>query len=221
MGEEKLVEDYSRMVYSIISKFYPYCDREDLYQVGMMGLTEAFKHYDQSYQSSFSTYAYKYIMGEVLKYVREDRSIKVSKDVLKLSKSILKAKEVLAQKFMRNPTDSELSLFLEIPLEEIQACHQACAYVLSLDASLNEDDDGKDLSLGDTISFEEKKYDARIQDLYRELANLPEDERKLIEYRYFEDKTQSETSEDLGMSQVQVSRSESKILTKLQRRLVA
>ena len=221
METDQAVVDCEKLVYSIIRRSCPYYDKDDLYQAGMLGLSKALHNYNQAYDNQFSTYAYTYIWGEVLSFVREDKNIKISKDMIRLSRRIDKGREVLAQKLMRTPTVTELSLFLEIPEESILMSDQTKNFVLSLDATLNEDNDGKEITLLDTVSFEEKKYDADIQDLYTELAKLPEEERKLIEYRYFDDKTQSEISHDLGMSQVQVSRSENKILTKLQHRLVA
>ena len=113
-----------------------------------------------------------------------------------------------------------LSLFLEIPEDVLVEAEQSKIFVQSLDQALMEDEE-KDLTLYDAIPFEEKGYDSDIQDLRRELERLPEEERRLIEERYFQDKTQSEASKELGMSQVQVSRCEAKILTKLQQRLVA
>lgn len=216
-----VVDQNRRLIYSIISKFRHYYDMEDLYQVGMMGLLKAYQNYDESYDNKFSTYAHTYIWGEVLKYIREDKNIKVSKEMLKLSRSIDHAREVLAQRLMRIPTIQELSLFLEIEEQQIIEADQSKEFVRSLDMALNDDDDGKELNLYDSVPFEEKGYDPMILDLHQELSKLPENEKKLIQYRYFDDKTQSETSELLGMNQVQVSRNEAKILMKLQQRLGA
>ncbi len=217
MPRDAVVEDYERLVYSIIKRFTPYYDKEDLYQAGMLGLSKALKKYDQTYNNTFSTYAYKHILGEVLSFIREDKNIKVSKDLIRLSR---KMEEVLAQRMERNPSLTELSLFLEIPEDVLVEAEQSKIFVQSLDQALMEDEE-KDLTLYDAIPFEEKGYDSDIQDLRRELERLPEEERRLIEERYFQDKTQSEASKELGMSQVQVSRCEAKILTKLQQRLVA
>ncbi len=220
MQRDAVVEDYERLVYSIIKKFTPYYDKEDLYQAGMLGLSKALKKYDQTYNNTFSTYAYKHILGEVLSFIREDKNIKVSKDLIRLSRKMDEAREVLSQKMARNPSLTELSLFLEIPEDVLVEAEQSKIFVQSLDQALMEDEE-KDLTLYDAIPFEEKGYDSDIQDLRRELERLPEEERRLIEERYFQDKTQSEASKELGMSQVQVSRCEAKILTKLQQRLTA
>ena len=207
------------MVYSIIKKYEHFYDKEDLYQVGMIGLMNAYRHFDPKYQVKFSTYAFSYIVGEVSKYIREDKSIKVSKDLLKLNKSIEKAKEVLSQKLMRIPTDSELALFLEIDESKIMEARSATDFVRSLDFCLT--DEGKELNLYDSIRQEEKQYNANIMDLKDQIKTLTKEEQQLIASRYFEEMTQQETSERLGMSQVQVSRKENKILTKLKDKLCA
>ena len=110
---EELI-NYDGLIYSIISKYPTRYDREDLYQVSMIGLMEAYRHYDACYETKFSTFAYYYIVGEVNKYIRESNSIKVSKSLIELKSKIIKAREVMAQRLGREPTTLELSLFLEV-----------------------------------------------------------------------------------------------------------
>ena len=212
-------QDYTNMIYKIAHKYSFGNDFEDLCQVGQIGLLKACENFKPELGSDFSSYAYMYIKGEVLKYVRENRVIKINKDLIALNKSITNAREVLTQKMMRVPTNSELAMFLEIPEEKITEAFQATEYVRSLDYELN--DEGKELTMYDSIRYEEKGYNDNILDLKEELERLPENERKLIIARYYEDKSQQETSELLGMSQVQVSRNEAKILTKLKTKLAS
>lgn len=212
-------QEYVKMIYSIAHKYSFGTDFEDLCQVGQVGLLKAYENYDKDVGSNFSSYAYLYIKGEILKYIRENRVIKVSKDMLALNKSILKAKEVLSQKMMREPTKSELALFLEMDEEKIDEAMVATEYVKSLDYELN--DDGRELTMYDSIRYEEKGYNDNILDLKDELNKLPIEERKLIIERYYNDKSQQETSRELGISQVQVSRNEAKILTKLRGKLAS
>lgn len=221
MDLDTVVEENKRLIYSIISRFYPYYDRDDLFQVGMLGLLKAYQNYDSSYENKFTTYAHTYIFGEVLKFVREDKNIKASKELISVSKKVDKAREILTQKLMRTPNNIEISLFLEIPEEIIDEVEQYKNFVLSLDMALNAEEEGKEVNLYDAVPFEEKGYNETILDLRVELEQLSEPEKKLIWYRYFADRTQSETSKELGMSQVQVSRNENKILTKLQQKLSA
>ena len=201
---DKLLE-YDGLIYSIISKYPKKYDRDDLYQVSMLGLIDALKHYNDSYNTKFSTFAYYYIVGEVNKYIRENNSLKVSKNLIDLKNKILKSKEVISQKLGREATNLEVSLYLEI---DENLVNEALSYdeVTSLD-------DGY---------FEIGSYDntsAEILDLKNELDKLSLEERKLILARYYNELTQSETSKILGISQVQVSRNESKILKKLKTRL--
>ena len=201
---EELLE-YDGLIYSIISKYPKKYDREDLYQVSMIGLIDALKHYNSNYDTKFSTFAYYYIVGEINKYIRENSSLKVSKNLVDLKSKIIKTKEMISQKLGREATNLEISLYLEI---DEKVVNEALSY------------DEVD-SLEDSY-FEISSYDntsAEVLDLKNELDKLPEKERKLILARYYEELTQSETSKVLGISQVQVSREENKILKKLKTRL--
>lgn len=212
-------QDYEKMIYSIAHKYSFGNDFEDLCQVGRIGLIKALENFNEEYGSNFSSYVYKYIRGEILKYVRENKVIKISKDLINLNRSINNAKEILTQKMMRVPTDEELALFLEIPEDKIIEASVATEYVKSLDYELN--DEGKELTMYDSIRYDEKGYNDDILDLREELHHLPEEERRLIIARYYDGKSQQETSEMLGISQVQVSRHENKILTKLKNKLAS
>jgi len=212
--------DYQRLVYSIIRKYsYNENDFEDLYQEGMKALQKASENYNPNIGSDFSTYAYLYIKGEVLKYIRENKTIKVSKDYINLNKLINKTKEYLQQKYMREVTIQELSQFLEIPIEKINNIIISCENVKSMDYEYA--DDGKELNMYDSVGYIEKNYSEDILDLKDEINNLEENDRRLINLRYFEEMTQQETAKILGMSQVQVSRKETKILQRIKTKLVA
>ena len=210
--------DYEKLVYKIIRKYsYNTNDIEDLYQVGMIALDKALKNYNKELNCQFSTYAYLYIKGEVLKYIRENKVIKVSKDTIKLNTLINKAKDYLEQKYSRSVSLNEIASFLEIPIEKVSDTIISNEYVKSLEYTLNEE--GKDLNLYDTYGYEEKELNENILDLRDELNKLDDFDRKLINLRYYRGLTQQETSEELGLSQVQISRKENKILTKLNSRL--
>lgn len=212
--------EYEKLVYSIVSKYsYNNNDLEDLYQIGMMALQKASEKYNSDYNSQFSTFAYLYIKGEVLKFLKENRLIKINKDMIKLNKLINKSREVLQQKFLREATLDEIAQFLEIPQEKVIECIESMEYVRSLDYELN--DEGKEMNLYDSVSYEEKGYSDDIIDLRNEIEKLDSRDKKLIKLRYYEDKSQQETSKVLGMTQVQVSRNETKILTKLRTKLAA
>lgn len=215
---EDLIMENQNLVYSIIHEhFSNYPNKNDLFQVGMMGLIKAAKLYDSSFNAKLTTYAYIHIYGEMLKYVREDKTIKISRDLQKLAYKLEKTRLLLIQKYMREPSLSELSYELGISEEEITQIMQIPNKTESLDEPINEN--GKMVNLYDYVSSEEY-YD--IDDklaLKNEFEKLDMNERKLLEARYMQDMTQSETAKILGMSQVQVSRSEKKILIKLRDRL--
>ncbi|MGN0973567.1 MAG: sigma-70 family RNA polymerase sigma factor [Bacilli bacterium] len=215
---EELIKDEEKLIYSIIKKYSNYYDKDDLYQVAIIGLDKAYKSYKREENTKFSTYAYNWIRWEILDYIRKDRSIKISKDVISLNKKIDLVKEKMTQKLQREPTTLELSLMLDIDEEKIIEVKRQVELVKSLDYCLNEEED---MNLYDYIKSEEKSYDADIQDLRISINELDEDEQKLIKSRYYNDMTQQETSEILGMSQVQVYRKEKKILKKLEKRLIA
>lgn len=202
---EKLLE-YDGLIYSIISKYPKRYDREDLYQVSMIGLIEALKHYKSEYDTKFSSFAYYYIVGEVNKYIRENSNLKVSRSLIDLKKKILKAREAISQKLGREATNLEISLYLEVDENLIDEALISTDEVTSLEDS----------------HFDPMSYDntsAEALDLKNELEKLPEKDRKLIYARYYNELTQSETSNILGISQVQVSRNETKILNKLKTKL--
>ncbi len=204
-----------KLVYSIINKYHGYYDKEDLYQVGMIGLIDASKKFDDSVGVKFSTYAYKYILGEVTKYMRENNGLKISRDILKLKQSVTKAKNLLQQKLSREPSINEISLFLEIDEKKIEEIENITQDIKSLDFCYQEESE----NLYNSVKTEEKNFQPEILDLKNELEKLDSLEKKIIYSRYYYDLTQCETSKELGMSQVQVSRKETKILQKLKTRL--
>lgn len=203
------------LVYSIISKYHGYYDKDDLYQVGIIGLIDASKKFDSNMGVKFSTYAYKYILGEITKYMRENVGLKVSREVLKLKQSINNTRDLLRQKLLREPTIEELSVFLEIDDKKIQEIDSITQDVQSLDFCYQEESD----NLYNSVRVEEQEYNPNILDLKSEIEKLDPLEKQIIYSRYYNDLTQSETSKALGISQVQVSRKETKILEKLKTRL--
>lgn len=216
MIKETTEELYDKLVYAIARKYsYNEYELEDLYQVGQIGLTKAKQNYKKDSNAKFSSYAHFYIKGEILKYLRENRLVKVNPEILKLNTSINKVKEYLSQKYMREPSIEELSIYLETDPSTIEYAININQNIKSLDYELNKEDEGKNINLYDYESYIEKGYNEDIIMLKDELERLPIDEKNLIIARYFEDKSQNETSKELGMSQVQVSRTESKILKKL------
>ena len=221
MNEElsKLIIDNENLIYRITHFFNNYSNKEDLFQVGCIGLIKAYNNYRDDYNTKFTTYAYPYILGEIKKYIREDKGIKVSRDITKLNLKIERAYLVLSQKIMREPSIKEVSEYLGI--DEYYISEALCANnaLQSLDEPII--NNGKELTLYDTVSKVESMDIDTLIALKRELSLLNSKDYQIISEHYLQDKSQSEIAESLGINQVQVSRREQKILKKLKDKLVA
>lgn len=213
--EELLTPDNIKLIYSVCHKFENYYDKKELFQVGSIGLINAQKNYKENQNAKFTTYAYSWIWGEINKFIRENTSVKVSRDIKSLNHKIGYAKQKLAQVLMREPTNKDLAQFLEVDERQIEEATRISNLTMSFDEPVNADSDGKDLTLLDTVADEERMSKEDLLFLKDQLLSLPKQERQLIGMRYLKDRTQKETAELLGMSQVQVSRMESKVLTKM------
>ena len=203
------------IVYSIINKYTYYFDKDDLYQVGMIGLMDAYDHYKDDKNTKFSSFAYFYVLGKVKEYIRNSNMMKVSKELIKLNASIEKARDYLTQKIGSIPTDDDIALFLEIDIESLRQAKEANNLVMSLETENDEEQ-----NLYSKVGYEEQMYREDILDLRKELDNLSDYDRNIIKKRYEEGLTQSELSKELGINQVKVSRKEKEILTRLRTRLM-
>lgn len=210
---EEVISSSSGLIYMIIKKYFNNYDREDLYQVGVIGVIKAYNNYKKNRNTKFSTYAYKYIYGEIYNYINNYKNIKVSKDYIKLYKKINTARSILAQELMKEPTTYELSSFLEIDPYIIDTVNNSMTKIDSLDRVLY--NDGKEITIFDTISDNKDYYNIDYLLLNEEIDKLESPYKELIYLRYFEDKTQSEVASLLGMNQVEVSRTEKKTLKKI------
>ena len=191
----KVLSENENIVYHIINKYTHYFDKDDLYQVGMIGLMDAYDHYKEDKNTKFSSFAYFYVLGKVKEYIRNSNMMKVSKELVKLNTSIEKAKDYLTQRLGYIPTDDD-------------------HLVMSLESENEQEQD-----LYNKVGYNEIGYSEDILDLRKELDNLNEYDRNIIIKRYEEGLTQSELSKELGINQVKVSRKEKEILTRLRTRL--
>ena len=188
-------------------KDYPnYPNKEDLYQAGWVGLAEAEKTYDKSYNTKLSTYAYQSIKGEMSRVVEKDKPIKVSRDLMKLNLKYQKMKILLTQQLMREPSIEEVANYLGVTEEELNEAICASEPVKSIHYSI--ESDTKDLLLEDILPSVEYNQDA-ILDLKNAIYGLEGKDRKIISY--YMTKNQSEIGEIMDMSQVKVSRQLTKI----------
>ena len=213
-----LIDQNKNLIYKVTTLFNGYSSNEDLFQVGCIGLINAYKKYDESYNTKFSTYAYPYILGEISNYVKKDKGIKVSREISKLNSKIERASVLLTQKLMREPSISELASYLEIDEFLIVEALRARYPIMSTDSVIN--DEGRDITLLDTIPDINSMDMNTLIALKDELLKLNSFDRELINERYVLNLTQSEVASNLGISQVQVSRKEQKVLSLLRSNLV-
>lgn len=213
--------EYEKLVCSIANRYRYYADFEDLKQEGMKGLLKAVEKYQPNSNTKFSTYAVYWIRGEILDYLGRDKNIKVSKEIMSLSKKVDTYSDILRQKLGRDPSTSELAFFMEEEEDKIVEAIQSRDIVLSSDYDMNQDEEGKNVSLYDAVPYYESGYDEDILTLKCAIEGLPEMEQRIIQLRYFQDMSQAEVSRELGTNQVSISRQESKILQKLRQDMVA
>ena len=165
----------------------------------------------------FTTYAYPYILGEMRRLVREDKGLKISREITKLNLKIEKAYVLLTQKLMKEPSIEEISRFLEIPEFYVSEAILSLNKIKSIDEPVSSE--GREFTLQDVIGKREN-IDELIM-LRESLTSLNNEEKAIINNRYMKDYTQSETSKLVGMSQVQVSRKEQKVLKKLKQKMTS
>ena len=204
-----LIKESEGLIYKIANKYSMYYNIEDLYQVGSIGVIKAYKNYKRDTSVKFSTYAYKYILGEIVEFIRCDRNIKVSDEYMSLYKKYLSIKSILTSKLEREPSFSEICSFMEIDEGVLLNVIETISFTKSTDDS--DYDYGND---------KREEIDNKIL-LENELSSMDDFDRNLIEYRYYQGYTQSETADALGVSQVKVSRQEKLILSRMKSNICA
>ncbi|MCM1052519.1 MAG: sigma-70 family RNA polymerase sigma factor [Ruminococcus sp.] len=208
MTTNDLIDSYMGLIKTIANKFYNY-EKEDLIQVGVIGLLNAYKNFKNTGETQFSTYAYTYIFGEMYNLVNSAKSIKVSRDLLKIYRMVEKTRYSLAQKLGYIPSNEEVALFLEYDIDKVNMA------INSAEAMIRIDDEASELNLHEVIPDKHKNNIDLKLDLDDSFKMLNDDEREIIRARYYEDLTQSEVAKKLNMTQVMVSRYEKKSLEKM------
>lgn len=217
---ESLVTNNIGLVWSIVHRFKnSHYDKEDLFQIGCIGLMKAIYHFDSNYQVQFSTYAVPIIMGEIKRFFRDDGSIKVSRSLKELNIKINKLKDKMAAEGNIDPTIEDIALRLNEDTSNIILAMDSSFYPTSLSEPIYEKD-GSKLMVIDRI--EDKKNISMLDKLALEMevSKLDEKEQFLLYLRYNLDYKQEKIASILGISQVQVSRKEKKIIEKLRKRLI-
>ena len=220
-AKDKLVSLNLGLVWSIVKRFNNRGhELEDLFQIGSIGLLKAIEKFDFSYDVKFSTYAVPMIMGEIRRYIRDDRPIKVARSLKELSFKIQKTQEKLTNTLNREPTVNELSDEIGVSVEELVVEMDASQSLVSLN-DVAYQYDGSPIYLIDQINENQNRQNLlfdRIA-LKEALSKLDKNERQIIILRYFKDMTQMDVAKTLNMTQVQVSRLERKILAKVKKLL--
>ena len=218
-ARDELIQKNMRLVWSVVQRFINRgYEPEDLFQIGCIGLLKSVDKFDLSYNVKFSTYAVPMIIGEIQRFIRDDGTVKVSRSLKEMSNKIRRAKDELSKVFGRTPTISELSEHLELTPEEIIMAQEASRTPSSIHETVYEND-GDPITLLDQIAdHSESRWFEKIA-LKEAIALLDEREKLIVYLRYYKDQTQTEVAERLGISQVQVSRLEKKILSQMKSRM--
>ncbi len=212
-----LIENNLGLVHHIVKRFaHRGYDLEDLFQIGSIGLIKAIDKFDLNFDVKFSTYAVPMIMGEIKRFLRDDGMIKVSRTVKENGMKVKNAIQIMTLQKGRDPYLSEIVEYTGLSEEEINLSLNASAEVESLYKTYAQSD-GSEIYLVDRMAGNSNSQEKLINHMMLEqtFAELEERDKKLIILRYFQNKTQSEVARLLGISQVQVSRMEKKILLKM------
>lgn len=215
-AREKLINGNLRLILSVIQRFTGRGENlDDLFQVGCIGLIKAIDNFDDSHNVRFSTYAVPMIIGEIRRYLRDNNSIRVSRSIKDMAYRAMQVKEQLTNKFNREPTVSEIAKELDVPPREVVVALESVVDPISLYEPIYSDG-GDTIYVLDQIgdNNDDKNWLEEIS--FREaIKNLNDREKKILSLRFLQGKTQMEVSEEIGISQAQVSRLEKFALEKI------
>lgn len=220
-AREVLIEKNLGLVHHIVKRFIGRgYETEDLFQIGSIGLMKAIDKFDLSFDVKFSTYAVPMISGEIKRFLRDDGMVKVSRTLKENGWKIKQAAERISHEKGRDATLEEIAQLTELGREDIVMAMEANIEVESIYKSVYQSD-GNEIFLVDKLPEKKDANEKLLNHMLLEqlLGELGEEERRLIRLRYFQDKTQVEVAKNLGISQVQVSRMEKRILVRMRERL--
>lgn len=218
-ARDRLIKHNIRLVWSVVQRFLGRgYEAEDLFQIGCIGLLKAVDKFDLEYDVRFSTYAVPMIIGEIQRFLRDDGMVKVSRSLKELANKVRKTKDELSKKLNRIPTVQEVADVLGIDPEEIVFAQEANRAPTSIHETVFEND-GDPITLMDQIAEEDEDGWFEKIALKDVINRLSERERLIVILRYYKDQTQSEVAQRLGISQVQVSRLEKKIIARMKETL--
>ena len=218
-AREVLIEKNLGLVHAIVRRFIGRgVETEDLFQIGTIGLIKAIDHFDLSFDVKFSTYAVPLITGEIKRFLRDDGIVKVSRTIKEQGQKLKLLRQSMQVQLGREPTLQELVAESGYTMEEIVMATEADCKVESIYTSVYQND-GKQVELVDMLGKEDTEKEELLNRMLLQqlIGNLNEKETLLIRMRYFQDKTQTEVAKCMGISQVQVSRLEKKILLSMRK----
>ena len=217
----QLVEENTGLVWCIVKRYFNRgVEAEDLFQIGTIGLLKAIDKFDLKYEVKFSTYAVPMIVGEIKRFLRDDGMIKVSRSLKELAYRGYLCQEALFKKLGREPFITEVAAEMQVEPEELVQAFEATGELESLHKPIYRKD-GQELTLADKLASPAEETEEVLNHMFLKelLASLNKEERRLIYLRYFAERTQSQVGEELGISQVQVSRMEKKILKSMREQI--
>lgn len=221
-SRETLIEQNLGLVHHIVKRFLNRgCEAEDLFQIGVIGLIKAIDKFDTSFDVKFSTYAVPLIAGEIKRFLRDDGMVKVSRTLKENGNKVKYARERLNMRLSREPSLEEVAAEAGLSTEDVVLAMEANVQVESIYQSVYQND-GNEIYMVDQLADKGRdEQESMLNHLVVEqlIGSLPQMEQELITLRYYQDKTQTEVAGILGISQVQVSRLEKKILLGLRERM--
>lgn len=216
-ARDTLFQENMGLIYSVARRFLGRgVDMEDLFQIGSIGLLKAVDNFDPGFDVKFSTYAVPMIMGEIKRFLRDDGMLKVSRSIKENQYKIYKMREKMEKVLGREPNIRELSKAMNMSVEELAMTMESVTEVESIYRTVYQGDGGE-IQLVDRLPENKNVHEQTLDKIFLEelLEKLDGEERQLIGMRYFQDMTQMEVAGKMGISQVQVSRMEKKVLKKL------
>lgn len=221
-AREVLIEQNLGLVHHIVKRFLGRgYEAEDLFQIGVIGLIKSIDKFNTDYDVKFSTYAVPLITGEIKRFIRDDGMVKVSRTLKENGMRIKYARERLSGSLNREPTLAEVAEEAALTVEEVVLAMEANVHVESIYKSVYQND-GNEIFMVDQLADEGKDEQETVLDqlvVKQLIGELPQKEQKLIRLRYYQEKTQTEVAKVLGISQVQVSRLEKKILLDMRQKM--
>ncbi len=220
-AKKQLVEENSGLVWSIVKRFSNRgYEADDLFQLGSIGLLKCIEKFNFSFNVKFSTYAVPMIMGEIKRFLRDDGPIKVSRPLKELAAKAKQIEQTITKKTGKSPTINYLAKELNTTTEELVVALDSGKEIESLYSTVYQND-GNPVYLIDKLNIQENSDEKIINNiiLKQMIKNLPEREKEIIKLRYFQDKTQTEVAKQVGLSQVQISRIEKKLLKSFREKL--